>query len=54
MQGRFGWYEWMGDNVKAAADFYAHVVGWKAKVSDMAGGGRTQSSLPATMASPAQ
>jgi predicted enzyme related to lactoylglutathione lyase len=29
--GKFVWYEWMGDNVKTAADFYAHVVGWKAK-----------------------
>jgi predicted enzyme related to lactoylglutathione lyase len=38
MQGKFVWCEWMGDNVKAAADFYAHVVGWKAKVSDMPGG----------------
>ena len=36
--GKFVWCEWMGDNVKAAADFYAHVVGWKAKVSDMPGG----------------
>jgi predicted enzyme related to lactoylglutathione lyase len=38
LQGKFCWYEWMGDNVKAAADFYAHVVGWTAKESDMAGG----------------
>ena len=38
MQGRFCWYDWMGDDVKAAADFYGHVVGWKAKESDMAGG----------------
>ena len=29
--GKFVWYEWMGDDVKAAADFYAHVVGWTAK-----------------------
>ena len=29
--GKFVWCEWMGDNVKAAADFYAHVVGWTAK-----------------------
>ena len=29
--GKFVWYEWMGGNVKAAADFYAHVVGWTAK-----------------------
>jgi len=33
--GKFCWYEWMGDNVKAAADFYAHVVGWTAKDSGM-------------------
>ena len=33
--GKFVWYEWMGDNVKAAADFYGHVVGWKAKDSGM-------------------
>ena len=38
MQGKFCWYEWMGDDVKAAADFYGHVVGWTAKQSDMAGG----------------
>ncbi len=29
--GKFVWCEWMGDNVEAAADFYAHVVGWSAK-----------------------
>jgi predicted enzyme related to lactoylglutathione lyase len=29
--GKFVWYEWMGEDVKAAADFYAHVVGWTAK-----------------------
>ncbi len=29
--GKFVWYEWMGDNDKVAADFYAHVVGWTAK-----------------------
>jgi predicted enzyme related to lactoylglutathione lyase len=33
--GKFVWCEWMGDNVKAAADFYARVVGWKAKDSAM-------------------
>ena len=38
MQGKFCWYDWMGDDVKAAAEFYGHVVGWTAKVSDMAGG----------------
>jgi predicted enzyme related to lactoylglutathione lyase len=35
--GKFVWCEWMGDNVKAAADFYAHVVGWSAKDSAMPG-----------------
>jgi predicted enzyme related to lactoylglutathione lyase len=35
LQGKFVWYEWMGENVKAAADFYGHVVGWKAKDSGM-------------------
>jgi uncharacterized protein len=29
--GKFCWYEWMGDDAAAAADFYAHVVGWTAK-----------------------
>ena len=29
--GNFCWCEWMGDDVQAAADFYAHVVGWTAK-----------------------
>ena len=29
--GKFCWYEWMGDNPAAAAEFYAHVVGWTAK-----------------------
>jgi uncharacterized protein len=29
--GKFCWYEWMGDDVAAAADFYGHVVGWTAK-----------------------
>jgi hypothetical protein len=31
--GKFCWYEWMGDDVKGAADFYAHVVGWTAKAT---------------------
>jgi uncharacterized protein len=35
--GKFVWCEWMGDDVKAAADFYAHVVGWNAKDSAIAG-----------------
>ena len=29
--GKFCWCEWMGGDVQAAADFYAHVVGWSAK-----------------------
>ena len=37
LRGKFVWYDWMGDNVKAAADFYTHVVGWKAKQGDMPG-----------------
>jgi len=35
--GKFVWCEWMGDDVKAAADFYAYVVGWNAKDSAVAG-----------------
>jgi len=35
--GHFCWYEWMGDNVKQAADFYSHVVGWTVKDSQMPG-----------------
>jgi predicted enzyme related to lactoylglutathione lyase len=27
--GKFVWYEWMGADLSGAADFYAHVVGWK-------------------------
>jgi predicted enzyme related to lactoylglutathione lyase len=26
--GKFVWYEYMGDNLRAAVDFYTHVVGW--------------------------
>src|SRR3954453_20233880 len=26
--GKFVWYEWMGEDLEAAAKFYAHVVGW--------------------------
>ena len=26
---KFVWYEWMGDDLDGAADFYGHVVGWK-------------------------
>jgi hypothetical protein len=35
--GSFVWYEYMGDDAKAAAEFYAHVVGWTAKDSGMPG-----------------
>ncbi len=27
--GKFVWYEWMGEDLEGAADFYGHVVGWK-------------------------
>jgi uncharacterized protein len=27
--GKFVWYEWMGEDLQGAADFYGHVVGWK-------------------------
>jgi hypothetical protein len=37
LAGKFCWCEWMGDDVKAAADFYAHVVGWNAKDSQIPG-----------------
>ena len=37
LQGRFCWYDWMGEDVKAAADFYAHIVGWNARPGDMPG-----------------
>ena len=33
--GKFVWYEYMGDNLKAAADFYTHVVGWTSKDAGM-------------------
>ena len=52
--GSFVWYEWMGDDVKAAADFYGHVVGWKApRTPTWPAGGPTRSSAPAAMASAA-
>ena len=35
--GKFVWYEYMGDDIKGAADFYAHVVGWTHKDAGMAG-----------------
>jgi predicted enzyme related to lactoylglutathione lyase len=34
--GKFVWYEYMGDDLKAAADFYTGVVGWSAKDGGMA------------------
>jgi len=27
--GQFVWYEWMGADLERAAEFYAHVAGWK-------------------------
>jgi uncharacterized protein len=33
--GKFVWYEHAGDDLKAAADFYTHVVGWTAKDAGM-------------------
>ena len=35
--GKFVWYEYMGEDRKAAADFYSHVVGWTAKDAGMPG-----------------
>jgi predicted enzyme related to lactoylglutathione lyase len=34
--GKFVWYEYMGDNLKSAVDFYTGVVGWSAKDAGMA------------------
>src|SRR5260370_33131934 len=34
--GKFVWYEYMGDDLKAAVDFYSPVVGWSAKDAGMA------------------
>ena len=51
--GKFVWCEWMGDDVKAAADFYAHVVGWNAKDSAIAGARPYTSFRPMNAASPA-
>jgi len=34
--GKFVWYEYMGDDLKAAVAFYAPVVGWTAKDGGMA------------------
>jgi uncharacterized protein len=33
--GKFVWYEYMGNDLKAAEDFYTHVVGWTAKDAGM-------------------
>lgn len=33
--GRFVWYEYMGNDLKAAVDFYTGVVGWSAKDAGM-------------------
>jgi predicted enzyme related to lactoylglutathione lyase len=35
--GKFVWYEYMGDDLERAVDFYGHVVGWKVKDSGMTG-----------------
>ena len=35
--GKFVWYEYMGNDLKAAADFYTGVVGWSAKDAGMSG-----------------
>ena len=29
--GKFVWYEYMGDDLKSAVDFYSHVLGWTAQ-----------------------
>jgi hypothetical protein len=34
--GKFVWYEYMGNDLKAAVDFYAHVIGWTAQDAGMA------------------
>jgi predicted enzyme related to lactoylglutathione lyase len=34
--GKFVWYEYMGNDLKAAVDFYTHVVGWTAEDGGMA------------------
>jgi uncharacterized protein len=34
--GKFVWYEYMGDDLNAAVDFYVPVVGWTAKDAGMA------------------
>jgi predicted enzyme related to lactoylglutathione lyase len=37
LTGKFVWYEYMGNDLKAAADFYTHVVDWTAKDAGMPG-----------------
>jgi predicted enzyme related to lactoylglutathione lyase len=37
LTGKFVWHEYMGDDRKAAADFYAEVVGWSVKDAGMPG-----------------
>ena len=34
--GKFVWYEYMGDDLRAAVDFYSHVLGWTAQDAGMA------------------
>jgi hypothetical protein len=34
-KGKFVWYEYMGDDLAGAEDFYAEVVGWKIKDAGM-------------------
>ncbi len=34
--GKFVWYEYMGNDLAAAVDFYTHVVGWSAQDGGMA------------------
>ena len=29
--GKFVWYEYMGDDLKAAVEFYSRVLGWTAQ-----------------------
>ena len=52
LTGKFVWYEYMGDNLKAAVDFYTPVVGWTSKDAGM-GTSPMRSSRPARPWSPA-
>ncbi|MGO8834323.1 MAG: VOC family protein [Roseiarcus sp.] len=36
-KGKFVWYEYMGDDLQGAADFYSGVVGWSVRDSGMPG-----------------